>query len=100
MSETVYDTPWVEREAEEPECEWCGVVVEDGASAYAPFCSQECREDAETREQAMRELWAARRAEERGELCPDCWRQTKNCWCTPEGVRKYLAEAEAGRGGK
>jgi hypothetical protein len=29
-----------------PECEWCGVAVPDGQSAYAPFCSLECEQEA------------------------------------------------------
>ena len=29
-----------------PECEFCGFAVPDGQSAYAPYCSMECEQEA------------------------------------------------------
>jgi endogenous inhibitor of DNA gyrase (YacG/DUF329 family) len=34
-------------EGDDPVCEWCGVVVPGGASAYAPYCSLGCAREAE-----------------------------------------------------
>jgi hypothetical protein len=32
-------------ENDDPVCEWCGVLVPDGASAYAPYCSEQCQHE-------------------------------------------------------
>jgi hypothetical protein len=51
---------WADPDGDEddPECEWCGVVVPDGASAYAPYCCLDCRREAEEHDR-----WAGRKEE-------------------------------------
>lgn len=41
----------------EPVCEWCCVVVPDGDSAFAPYCSEECSREAFLEERI--ETWEA-----------------------------------------